>query len=196
VAALARSVVVLSGPEGSGKTHLAQIWAERSGAEVWQCEELHRKQGFPSPPEGGLVVEDVDPERVPQRTLFHLVNGAKEAGANLLLTSRRPAEGWRVELADLRSRLRMAAPAALDQPDDDLLRRALVKLFADRQLIVRKPVVDYLLARMERSLAAAVSVVATVDREALASRRPITRRLVAEVLSLLPDDGGEFTDIP
>jgi chromosomal replication initiation ATPase DnaA len=186
------AVVILSGPGGSGKTHLAHIWAERSGAEFLDGARLagSAPAGLPR---RGLVLEDIDPDNVPEQALFHLINSAKEAGIDLLITSARPAQDWQVALPDLRSRLRLAAPAVLMHPDEDLLRRALVKLFADRQLVIDKPVLDYLLARMERSLAAAVEVVSAVDREALASGRPITRRLAAAVLPSVAENAGEFT---
>jgi chromosomal replication initiation ATPase DnaA len=94
----------------------------------------------------------------------------------------------------LRSRLRMAAPAALAAPDEALLRQVLVKLFADRQVTIDKPVVDYLLARMERSLSAAVTLVERLDQEALASGRPITRPLAGQVLAALAERDGFFAD--
>ncbi|HWT30144.1 MAG TPA: hypothetical protein VN240_03870 [Propylenella sp.] len=173
-------VVVLSGPRGAGKTHLAHIWAARAGADVLPASRLGAAGVRPG---GALVLEDVDTEAVPEQPLFHLINSAKEAGATLLITSRLPAAEWRVELPDLRSRLRMATPAALSRPDDDLLRKVLVKLFADRQLIVERTVIDYLLLRMERSLGAALLLVERLDREALAAASPITRHMAARVLT-------------
>jgi chromosomal replication initiation ATPase DnaA len=179
-------VVALSGPAGSGKTHLAHVWAERAGAGILDADALFawRSLDLPASP---LVVEDVDPDGVPEQTLFHLINAAREAGRPLLFTSRRPAAEWRIELADLRSRLRLAAPLVLAPPDDDLLRAVLAKLFADRQLLVAPAVLDYLVARMERSLGFAAQLVATLDREALASGRRIARPMAAAVLARLAE---------
>jgi chromosomal replication initiation ATPase DnaA len=187
-------VVVLSGPPGSGKTHLAHIWAERAGARLLHASELDTVPPEPSSLAAGLVLEDVDPVHVPEQGVFHLINTCKEIGASLLLTSRAPAGSWTVSLPDLRSRLRMAAPASLESPDETLLRQVLVKLFADRQLMVDKPVVDFLLARMERSFSAAVLLVDLLDREALAARRPISRPLAGEVLATMPAPSGAFVD--
>jgi chromosomal replication initiation ATPase DnaA len=187
-------VVVLSGPPGSGKTHLAHIWAERSGAAIHASEWLDAANRPPLRLGGGLVVEDLSMADVPQEQLFHLINSAREAGASLLLTSRAPATDWRIALPDLRSRLRMAAPVALAPPDDDLLRKVMVKLFADRQLTIDKPVLDYLLVRMERSLSAAAVLVEALDREALASARRITRPLAARILAGDNAGADEFTE--
>jgi chromosomal replication initiation ATPase DnaA len=188
-------VAVLSGPPGSGKTHLAHIWAEQAGATFVASEQLRQADPPPLPPPGGaIVVEDIGIDSVPERALFHLLNAAKETGAGVLLTSRTPAADWRIGLPDLRSRLRMAVPVALDTPDDELLRKVMVKLFADRQLIIDRSVIDYLLVRIERSLTAAAAVVEAIDREALAAGGSITRPMAARILAELGEDWPGFTD--
>jgi chromosomal replication initiation ATPase DnaA len=178
-------VAVLSGPPGSGKTHLAHIWAERAGAGWLAASELLGTDALASWAGGSLAVEDVPTHAPPEQALFHLANLAKETGAGLLLTARAPAAEWRVQLPDLRSRLRMATPAELGPPDDQLLRTVLVKLFADRQLTVERPVIDYLLTRMERSLNTALAIVDALDRAALAGGHRITRPLAAATLAQL-----------
>jgi chromosomal replication initiation ATPase DnaA len=173
-------LAVLGGPPGSGKTHLVHIWAMRTGADILSADDLSPED----PPQTRmLAVENLRPGSIPEAALFHLINSAKERNGSLLLTSRSVAEDWRIALPDLRSRLRMATPIWIGAPDDDLLRKVLVKLFADRQLIVEKPVIDYLLLRMERSLAAAVSLVEALDRAALAAGRSITRPMAAQILA-------------
>ncbi len=185
-------IALLSGPAGSGKTHLAHIWAERSGARLMAATDL----AFPGRVQLArgewIAMEDVAPDDVPEAELFHLINSARESGAGLLITSRAAAPSWRIALSDLRSRLRLAAPAALEAPDEDLLRQVLVKLFADRQLVVERPVIDYLLVRMERSLSAAGQLVEALDREALAQAGPITRPMAARILSAAADSAAEF----
>jgi chromosomal replication initiation ATPase DnaA len=187
-------IVLLSGPAGSGKTHLAHVWAARSGAAIIQAADLESAGPATLLGTGALVVEDIRAGGLPEKPLFHLINSAREFGTALLITSRVPAPEWRVGLADLQSRLRMAAPVALEAPDESLLRKVLVKLFADRQLIIDKAVIDYLLLRMERSLNAVVQLVDALDREALAVSRRITRPLAARVLSETRGAGAEFTE--
>ena len=80
---------------------------------------------------------------MPEAPLFHLINRVCELGGSLLLTSRERGDDWRIGLPDLRSRIRLAVPAALGAPDDELLRKVLVKLFADRQLVVDKSLIDF-----------------------------------------------------
>jgi chromosomal replication initiation ATPase DnaA len=187
-------VVLLAGPEGSGKTHLAHIWATRARAAIVEAAALWTAGFMPLASGRALALEDMDPEAVPEAALFHLLNSVREQGGSLLVTSQSSAEEWQVELKDLRSRLRLATPVALGAPEDDLLRQVLVKLFSDRQLLVDKPVIDYLIARMERSLSAAGRLVDALDRAALAAGRRITRPMAAGILAEAPESAGSFAE--
>lgn len=174
--------VVLVGPEGSGKSHLAAIWAGEAGARFLSGRALADANLPAALATGALVVEDLAPGAFDERSLFHLINLAREEGAYLLLTVGTPPAGWAMEIRDLSSRLKAMPVVALAAPDDVLLRAVLVKLFADRQLAVDEQLVGYVATRIERSFAAARAVVAQLDAEAMRRKRPLTRALAAEVL--------------
>ena len=155
-------MVLLAGPVGSGKTHLVEIWREASGATRDHARaSLDDRDVEALVAAGAVAVEDLHDGPFDEPALFHLLNLAAERGAPVLLTSRAWAAALPVALPDLASRLRAARPVELGEPDDDLLRRVLVKLFADRQLVVDSAVIDYIVVRMERSLQAANALVET-----------------------------------
>ena len=174
--------LALVGPEGAGKSHLAAIWAERSGARRVSARALGETNPVVALATGALVVEDAS-ARLDQRALFHLLNLVREEEAFLLLTAQSQPAAWNIALPDLASRLRAVPHVAVSAPDDALLRAILLKLFADRQLAVDESLIGYLVTRIERSFAAARSVVATLDGEALRRKRPVTRALAAELLA-------------
>ena len=174
-------VVALVGPEGSGKTHLASIWAEAAGARVLSAKLLGHSDVPAALATGALVLEDLDPAALDERALFHLVNLAREEGAYLLVTAREPPASFPVTIRDLASRLRALPVVTLRAPDDALLRALIVKLAADRQLTADEPLVNYLVNRIERSFAAARAAVARLDEEAMRRHRPVTRALAAEL---------------
>jgi len=176
--------LALAGPEGSGKTHLAHVWAARSGAWLIGAEELPELDLAAVPEDAAFVVEDADGLFGPaaEEMLFHLCNRLAARGS-LLVTGREPPARWPLRLPDLASRLAIAPVARLELPDDDLLAAVLAKLFADRQLVVAPEVVRYLAVRIDRALAAAERVVAAIDRTGLAERRPVSLRLAGEVLA-------------
>ncbi len=176
--------LVLSGPEGSGKTHLVHVWADASGAEIIPAITL-RTQDVPGLARGAVAVEDIQliaGRSEAQTALFHLHNLARAEGHALLLTGTGPVTSWGLTLPDLLSRLQGATEATLEPPDDALLAAVLVKLLADRQLTTKPELVPYLITRMDRSFAAARDLVADLDAASLAAQRPITRALAAQVL--------------
>jgi chromosomal replication initiation ATPase DnaA len=176
-----RSVVLL-GPRGSGKSHLAAIWAEQSGARFLSARALTMANVPGSLVTGALVIEDAAPGAVEERALFHLLNLGREEGVSLLMTGVTSPATWSLGIRDLGSRLKALPVVSLASPDDALLRAVLVKLFADRQLAVDETIVSYLAKRIERSFAAAREVVERLDEEAMRQKRPVTRALAAEML--------------
>lgn len=174
--------LVLAGPPGAGKTHLAHIWAETADATRIAAVALDATALRDLGPR--VVVEDADSAAgLPscEEALFHLHNLILPAG-RLLVTAATPPRDWGLRLPDLLSRMQAAPLARLEAPDDALLSAVLVKLFADRQIAVPPNLIPYLVLRMERSIAAARALVAALDARALAEGRAVTRALAAEVL--------------
>ncbi|HJZ21621.1 MAG TPA: DnaA/Hda family protein [Bradyrhizobium sp.] len=174
-------IMLLVGPEGSGKSHLAAIWAEQAGARSTSAHALTPAAVPGALATGALVVEDLKSPDFDERALFHLMNLAREDQAFVLITSRLPSSTLAVELRDLRSRLRAVPTVLLLPPDDQLFRALIVKFCADRQLAVDEAVVGYLATRIERTYAAARQAVERLDNEALRLGRPVTRALAAEL---------------
>ena len=174
-------IVALVGPEGSGKSHLAAIWAEAAGARVLSAKLLSVTDVPSSLATGALVIEDLEAAGLDEQALFHLINLAREEDSFVLFTGRLPVAGFPVTIRDLASRLRAVPTVMLAPPDDALLRSLLIKLAADRQLAFDEPLVNYLVNRIERSFAAARAAVQKLDDEAMRQHRPVTRALAAEL---------------
>ncbi len=189
-------VVLLAGPVGAGKSHLVAIWRERANATVITGADLGATDPVALVAGGALAIEDTDNGPIDETALFHCLNAARAAGASVLITCRQWPQSWGLTLPDLASRLRAAAPVEVGEPDDELLKHVLVKLFADRQLSVEPSVIDYLAVRMERSLAAAATLVDALDREALANRRGVTRPMAGTVLQRLWQGGAHGSEAP
>jgi chromosomal replication initiation ATPase DnaA len=178
--------LILVGPEGSGKTHLAHVWAAETGALLLSAKDLAGLD-IDRMAEGPVVLDDADlmaGSRPDEAALFHLLN-FMGPGQPLLMTAGAPPRDWGISLPDLFSRLQAAPVAHLNPPDDALLSAVLVKLFADRQVTVAANLIPYLVSRMPRQISAARALVAALDADALAEARPITRQLAGEVLDRL-----------
>jgi chromosomal replication initiation ATPase DnaA len=176
------NIVVLTGPEGCGKSHIAAIWANIAGARTIAARVLDRLTVPSALATGALVIEDLVPQDFDERALFHLLNLAREEDAFVLLSARTAPAGWTFAIPDLASRVKAIPQVALSAPDDVLLRAVLVKSFTDRQIAVDESLIVYLSRRIERSFAAVRAIVARLDEEAMRRKRPLTRALAVEVL--------------
>ncbi|MFT6558727.1 HdaA/DnaA family protein [Sneathiella sp.] len=175
--------LLLTGPDGCGKTHLSHVWMERNKAALITADELamlpmDTLSNFARAP---LVIENIGPD-VPEENLFHLYNLVKEKGGSVLMTSRYNYSEWTLTLPDLKSRLGTVQIARIEEPDDELFASVLVKLFADRQLQVTPDILQYLMVRLERSFGQARHVVSALDDLSLAHKRRITIPLVRDLL--------------
>ncbi len=173
--------LALVGPTGSGKTHLAHVFQARAGA-VLLAPAAIAAGSLPELLGAARAAVLDDAEAAAAEPLLHLYNMLAERQGHLLVLARHAPARWSIALADLRSRLLAAPVASIQPPDDALLAALLIKLFADRQVSVSADVVAYLVARIERSTAAAEAAAAALDRAALAAHRPITVPLIRTVL--------------
>ncbi|SMX49453.1 DnaA ATPase domain-containing protein [Maliponia aquimaris] len=185
--------MILSGPTGSGKTHLAHVWAQMSGARIEQARALDSAD-IPALAAGPVCVEDVEEiagQPALEEALFHLHNMVLANGGALLLTAARDPAYWNLGLPDLSSRMMGAQVAHIAEPDDALLAAVLAKLFDDRQVVPGPEVIGYLVRHMPRSYAAAAQIVAALDAEALAQKGKVSRKLAARILAELVPPGAE-----
>ena len=180
-------LMLLSGPEGSGKSHLAAIFARAAGAAQLNGRDLAAADSDAATSGPALALDDADAVR-DEAAFFHLLNFARSRGATVLMTARAPPDLWGVATPDLLSRLRLAPIVEIAPPEPELIEAALAKLFADRQLGVEPSLVAYIARRLERSLGAARALVEALDAEAMAQGRKVTRAMAAALITGAAED--------
>jgi len=191
-------VVVLTGCKGSGKSHLAAIWAAQSFAMQFDRTRLElavdaASRGVP------VLLEDMAAGCFDETGLFHLINAVRQGRVDfpqgsLFMTSQSRPVDWRVSLPDLASRLKAVSLMEISAPDDTLLNAVIAKLFADRQLTVEFRLIRYIVNRMERSLAKAAEFVRRVDCMALERKSRVTRQLVIDVLARMDAEASHIAE--
>ncbi len=175
-------IVILAGPTGSGKSHIAHVWREKAGAQEVEFSATTDEIVTLSK-QSPILLEDLDRQGIDETKFFHLLNAVKEAQSSILITSRSWPSSWSIKLPDLSSRIRSATVVEIGEPDEALLTQVIFKLFADRQIEIDKKIVNYLVLRMERSLAVAQKIVERMDHLTLSKKVPISRSIAADVLA-------------
>jgi chromosomal replication initiation ATPase DnaA len=172
--------VLLLGPKGTGKSHLARIWQKRNKAALFDV-----ARGDIAALHSAVMWEDADHtgwNAHTQENAFHLLNTVKEKKLALLITAATPPAQWKLTLADLRSRLLALPVAQMDMPDDALVAGLLLKHFKDRQLRVSEEVLNYMIPRIARDGVVIERVVRELDTLSLANNRAITIPLIRKIL--------------
>ena len=173
--------LIIHGPQGSGKSHLAEIWRQRSSAKIINALNIVLEENDTT----NVIIDNADKvaeNKEAEESLFHLFNRLRDMKGFLLLTANEAPAEWGIRLPDLRSRLVASTTTALLAPDDQLLSAMLIKQFRDRQLQVEAGVIDYIIPRMERSAEAIRTLVKTLDQASLATGKGITITLVRNFL--------------
>ena len=188
-------VMLLLGPPGSGKTHLASIWAKRAHAWSVVSTDISHRPAAELLASSAVLIEDIDRGLPDEAAFFHLLNIAREKKCFVLLTARTPPGDWGIKTMDLLSRLRLAPRIDVSEPDDALMAGLLVKFFVERQMVVDMQVVDFIRSRIDRSVASVRDFVDALNSESLARKKRITRNLARELWKSNPesDPGLPFT---
>ena len=184
--------LIVVGPAGSGKTHIANVWRQRSGAVLVAAASILDEQAKRLARQSAIIIEDADRGIGSERALFHLMNHAREHALTMLITGRALPGEWVIALPDLRSRLRACPVVALGEPDENLLLAVLVKLLHDRQLPATPAAVSYLARHLDRSMQAALAVVKEIDRLLWDKPSEFTRDVARRALAAIGKDGGDF----
>jgi chromosomal replication initiation ATPase DnaA len=169
---------MIMGPAGSGKSHLLEVWRQKTSAAFCRSDDL-QIENVPALFQNKLLAVEMT-SVINERALFHALNFARQEDAHILLTVQTMPQ---LQIPDLKSRLNALPMVSILPPDDELLRGVLVKHFSDRQIYVDEAMINYILLRMPRSLEAARNVVADIDQTAMVEKAEITKPFVAKVLT-------------
>ena len=176
---------VISGPSFSGKTHLSKILIKNIGSN----ESLYIDRDYKNIIErvgssNLIVIENIDKvlEDRSEEDLFHIINFTKESDKKLLMTSGKSISNIEFKLEDLKSRLNAILEAKIMQPDDELMKLVLIKIFNDKQLLINPNVINFLKSRLERSYKSINDFIEKIDKFSLEKGKKITIALINDLI--------------
>ena len=185
--------LVLYGPKGSGKTHLAHLFKEKINAahtkpariSFYECSQINMHNLERICESADVIIMENLNEKVNQEALFHLFNHFSLNKKYMLWTAQISPARMNFSLKDFQSRIDMLPAIEIKEPDDVMLRALIVKLFNDRQLMISPDILEYIVANTERSFAYVESLVKEIDEISLAYKTTVNYKVVREALQHL-----------
>jgi len=131
-----------------------------------------------------LIIENLN-EKISEELLFSLWNVALQDNKYFLINSVKPISSYKFKLPDLISRVKSCLIIGINLPSDDLISAIITKNFSDKQILVEKKHIDYILKRIDRSYEKISQFILTLDKYSLKKGTPFSLKLIKEVLKMI-----------
>jgi chromosomal replication initiation ATPase DnaA len=178
--------LIIHGESGTGKTHLAALWAQTANAIYVLGESFNHNPRDLFGSECNFVFDNFDTliKHENYDWLFHFFNIVKEKNKSFLILSRLHPSLWNVELNDLRSRLFTLPAVAIDAPRDDLLLKISQKIAKDLEIIISNDAMKYVLNTVERNVSSVAAVLKVLDKLSLQQKKTLSLSFIKSSLKL------------
>ena len=184
--------IIIFGDSGTGKTHLSKIWQKKTSAIILNLNKF-KKIKFDNffLKKKKFIIENIsnffdkikkkDKENL-EKNLLHFYNLIDEKRGYVVLTASIAPKFWGINLPDLKSRILSSTTVNIKKPDDELLSSVLVKLFIDKQILIDKKIIKFIVYRSERSFTSLQSLVNKIDELSLIKKKKINLNFVKKLI--------------
>ena len=171
----------ICGEKFSGKTHLANIFLKKfKGIKIetknFKNENLKELKVYEN------IVLDNFEQNIDERLIYSLFNIVDQDNKFLIINSLIPIIEMNFQLEDLRSRTKNFLIAKINQPDDELMFALILKNLSDRQIIIDKKLIDFIIKRIDRSYGKIFQFIYKIDEISLKKKKPIDFKIIKEAL--------------
>ena len=176
-----KNILNIYGEKYSGKTHLANIFLKKNkGTKVNENDlndEILKKFKLYQ----NIVIDNFS-NITEERILYSIFNLVDQDNKFLIINSIKPINEINFNLNDLKSRAKNCLFAKIDDPDDELIFAIILKSFSDRQIIIDKKLIDFIIKRIDRSYGKISDFIYKVDELSLKKKKPIDFKTIKEIL--------------
>jgi chromosomal replication initiation ATPase DnaA len=179
-----KRIINIFGPSGSGKSHLISILKNKTSFIEVNSNKLNEKLILDFKMKEALIIENLD-QKISEELLFSLWNIALQDNKYFIITSIEPINLYKFKLKDLVSRVNSCLSIGINLPSDDLISVILSKNFSDKQIMVEKKHIDYIIKRIDRSYEKISHFILTLDKYSLKKGTPFSLKMIKEVLKMI-----------
>ena len=173
----------ICGENFSGKSHLANIFLKKFkgikiNAHSFKNENLQEIKIYEN-----IILENFD-KNIDEVLIYSLFNIIDQDNKYLIINSTTPINEISFKLNDLKSRTKNCLFAKIEKPDDELMFALILKNFSDRQIVIDKKLIDFIIKRIDRSYSKIFEFIYKIDALSLKKKKPIDFKSIKDVLKV------------
>jgi len=173
----------ICGEKYSGKTHLTNIFIKKFKgikieANLFENKNLNEIKIYEN-----IILDNFD-KNIDENLIYSLFNVIDQDNKYLIINSLNPINEMNFKLNDLKSRTKNCLVAKIDKPDDDLMFALILKNFSDRQIVIDKKLINFIIKRVDRSYDKIFEFIYKIDQISLKKKKPIDFKIIKEVLKV------------
>jgi len=171
----------ISGEKFSGKTHLTNIFLKKFSGVRIESSSLNDDNLKAIKPHQNIVLENLS-SNINEKLIYSLFNIIDQDNKFLVITSSKPITEIDFKLEDLKSRTKNCLLAKIENPDDELMFALILKNLSDRQIVLDKKLIDFIIKRVERSYGKIFEFIYKIDKISLKKKKAIDFKIINEAL--------------
>ena len=171
----------ISGEKFSGKTHLTNIFLKKFNGFKIESNLLNDESLKEIKLYQNIILENLNLD-INEKLIYTLFNIVDQDNKFLVITSSVPVAEIDFKLKDLKSRTKNCVLAKIENPDDELMFALILKNLADRQIILDKKLIDFIIKRVERSYSKIFEFIYKIDKISLKKKKSIDFKIINEAL--------------
>ena len=176
-----KNILNIYGEKFSGKTHLTDIFLKKFKGKKIKGNQFNNDTLKEFKIVENLVIDDFD-KNIDEKLMYSLFNLADQDNKYIIINSLIPINEINFKLKDMLSRAKNCLFAKIEKPDDDLMYAILIKNFSDRQIVIEKKFIEFIIKRIDRSYEKIYEFIYKIDEISLKKKKSIDFKIIKEVL--------------
>tara|TARA_B100001173_G_scaffold285975_1_gene273295 strand:+ start:433 stop:1095 length:663 start_codon:yes stop_codon:yes gene_type:complete len=178
-----KNILNIYGERYCGKTHLANIFKKKYNAFKVNSVEFNNDDLKKFKIFENLILDNFD-KNINEKLMYTLFNIASQDNKYILINSITPINEIKFKIKDFESRAKNCIFAKIESPNDDLIFAILLKNFSDRQIIIEKKLIDFIIKHIDRSYGKIREFIYKIDEISLKKKKSIDFKIIKEALKV------------